>query len=59
MSELFKAAILGALYGIVFLLVLTVGELRIQTDIMKEQTNDRSNNTGKTRTPNADTPRGA
>ena len=48
MSELFKAAILGALYGIVFLLVLTVGELRIQTDIMKEQTNDRSNNTGKT-----------
>ena len=37
MGDLLKSAILGALYGIVFLLVLTVVELRTQTDIMKEQ----------------------
>lgn len=37
MSDLFKAAILGALYGIVFLLVLTVGELRTQTIIMQQE----------------------
>jgi hypothetical protein len=35
MKELLAAAILGGLYALVFLLVLTVGELRTQTEIMQ------------------------
>lgn len=41
MHDLFRAAILSALYGIVFLLVLTVGELRTQTSIMQNERLDQ------------------